>query len=60
MHTEVEHMEEGCMEVPGKKIDFHPQQVEEGHTEGRTEVPGNNIGASYLCSEKLVPNLVYI
>jgi hypothetical protein len=33
LHTEVEHMEEGCTKVPEKKLDFHLHQVEEGHTD---------------------------
>jgi hypothetical protein len=32
LHTAVDHMEEGCTEVPRKKLCFHPHQVEEGHT----------------------------
>jgi hypothetical protein len=39
LHTVVDHMKEGRMKVPGKKLYFHSQHVEERHMNvGRLEV----------------------
>ncbi|KAL5682170.1 hypothetical protein ACJX0J_008555, partial [Zea mays] len=35
LHTEVEHMKEGRMEVSGKKLDFRPQQTVDIDTNDR-------------------------